>query len=243
MKFLLINCGDPDPAIAQAHGRYIDWYRAALTDAIDVSLFEARQESPTSARLDGFDALLISGSPHSVYDTDPWIAATASLVREAIFGRSMPVLGVCFGHQLIAHYCGGRVVRNPLGREIGTATIELNAAGRSSALFAQLAPRFDAQLTHRDTVAEPPPGAVVLASSALDACQAFAFKSAWGVQFHPEFTADVIRSYLNARRALIEGEGLDADALLAGVRNTDAGPRILARFVDLVHERGMKRAV
>jgi GMP synthase (glutamine-hydrolysing) len=76
---------------------------------------------------------------------------------------------------------------------------------------------------------------VRLAESDLDPVQAFAVgERAWGVQFHPEFDAHAVRAYLAARRDAASAEGLDPDALLAGVRETPSGPRLLRRFAELV---------
>ena len=73
-----------------------------------------------------------------------------------------------------------------------------------------------------------------LAASIGDPHQAFsAGPRAWGVQFHPEFDADVIRGYLEARREVLRAEGRDPEALLAGVRESDHGPRLLRRFAAL----------
>jgi GMP synthase (glutamine-hydrolysing) len=234
MNLLLVLCGDPEPSVAQLHGDFPRWFARALPADAALRVFDPRVSPCASALLDGVDAVILSGSSHSSYDPLPWIAPLEALLREAIFARRLPLLGVCFGHQLVAQACGGRVVKNPRGREIGTAWIELNAAGRASALFEPLPERFAMQVTHCDTVIEPPPGATVLARSALDDCQAYRFETAWGVQFHPEFTAEVIRAYLRARRAVVQAEGLDPDALLAAVRESDAGVRLLARFTELV---------
>jgi GMP synthase (glutamine-hydrolysing) len=234
MRALFVCCGDPDPAVLQAHGPYVRWFRDALGDAATLHPVDARVAPCDPAMLHGVDAVIVSGSPHAVYEPHPWIAPLEELVREAIFRRGVPVLGVCFGHQLIAQACGGRVVRNPRGREIGTVEVALEPAGRSCALLGALPERFAIQVTHCDTVALPPPGARVLATSALDGCQAFRFETAWGVQFHPEVSADVMRAYLRSRAEILRAEGLDAAALLAGVRDTDAGPRLLRRFAELV---------
>jgi GMP synthase (glutamine-hydrolysing) len=80
-----------------------------------------------------------------------------------------------------------------------------------------------------------PAGAVRLAESDLDPVQAFsAGPRAWGVQFHPEFDADTVRTYLVARAEKVRAEGLDSEALLAAVREAPGGPRLLRRFAELI---------
>jgi GMP synthase (glutamine-hydrolysing) len=237
LSALLVVCGEPEPAIAEPLGDYARWFRAALAPAVSLATCDARVETCDAARLRAADLVLISGSPHSVYEPLPWIARLADAVRDVVRARAVPVLGVCFGHQLMARACGGRVLANPRGREIGTIEVHQTPAARDDALLGALPNRFAVQATHCDTVVVPPPGATVLARNALDDCQAFALDGAYGVQFHPEFSADVIRGYLRVRAPRIAGEGLDPAALLAGVRETDAGVRLLARFVDLARAR------
>ena len=237
MRVLFLTCGEPDPVIQREHGVFFDWFRSAVGEEISLHDLDARTTALTSAHLDGFDGVLISGSPHAAFESHPWIPALEELVREAVSIRKLPVFGVCFGHQIVAQALGGRVMRNPRGREIGTAIVRPNDEGRVSALLAGLGDSFRVQLTHRDTVAIPPPGARVLATSDKDGCQAFEIGSAWCVQFHPEITDAIIRSYLRARRDVLASEGIDTDALIEGVEPTDVGKELFRRFAAKVAER------
>jgi GMP synthase (glutamine-hydrolysing) len=153
---------------------------------------------------------------------------TEALVRDlAAAGR--PVLGICFGHQLIAQALGGEVKRNPLGREMGTMRVQRLA---DDPLFAGLPATFDIQGTHADAVTRLPPGAEVLATTPRDAFAAFRVGGhVRGVQFHPEFDADVMRGYLHERREIVLQEGGDPDALLAAVHDETPGASILRNFV------------
>src|SRR5690606_6595027 len=118
-----------------------------------------------------------------------------------------------------SHALGGEVADNPRGIEMGTVELQLRAEAADDPLFTGLPERFQAQATHVQSVLRAPRGAVLLASSALDECHAFRFgEHAWGVQFHPEFSAGHMRGYVAARRQRLAEAGHDPAAIHAGVR-------------------------
>jgi GMP synthase (glutamine-hydrolysing) len=208
------------------------WFRAAICPTVAIEVVDPRTDSLDASRLDGIGAVVVSGSPHAVYEPHPWIPAAEALVREAVAGRDLPLLGVCFGHQLLAQAMGGSVTRNPRGREMGTIEVELNEHGARDVLFRAMPRRFAAQATHCDTVMRAPTGSAVLATSSKDGCQSFRVgERAWGVQFHPEITAPIMRGYVRARTAALQAEGHDPEAVHAGVRDEVDGGRVLANFL------------
>ena len=166
----------------------------------------------------------------------PWSEAAAHwLAREVSTGT--PVLGVCYGHQLLAHACGGLVGALPAGREIGTRPVQLAPGARNDRLLAALPDRFPAHLTHQESVIRLPPAATWLGRSQLDPNQIFRIgQHAWGVQFHPEFDEAVMRGYLEGRTDTLQREGLDVTALLQAVQHTPAPTRLIRRFGELVLE-------
>lgn len=177
--------------------------------------------------------IVVTGSSAMVSAREPWSERTAAWLARTVRAGT-PLLGICYGHQLLAHGLGGAVGPNPRGREIGTVEVRVREPGRSDPLLGVLGARALVHATHVESVLALPPGGVPLAGSDADPHQAFAVGDrAWGVQFHPEFDAATIRGYLEARRADLQREGLDADALLARVREAPAGPRLLRRFAAL----------
>ena len=141
----------------------------------------------------------------------------------------VPTFGVCFGHQLLAQALGGEVQLNPKGREMSTVEVERRG---ESPIFEGVDERFQANACHVDTVVALPEGAESLASSAGDDHQCVRFSdTCYGVQFHPEFDAEVMRGYVEARAALIAEEGLDADAMLARASDTPMSGQVLRNFV------------
>jgi GMP synthase (glutamine-hydrolysing) len=171
-----------------------------------------------------------------VTDREPWSVASAAWLHD-VWEHGKPILGICYGHQLLADALGGRVDRNPAGREIGTVCLDRTAAGREDPLLCVLDDRFFAQESHSESVVELPPGATLIATNPHAPNQAFSLGHAWGVQFHPEFDADIVRGYIRGRADALRREGLDPDRLDSEVKESDAGPRLLRRFRELASER------
>lgn len=177
-------------------------------------------------------ALVITGSASSVTSREPWMLRLEAYLRRAALEHT-PILGLCFGHQLLGQALGGRVAKNPHGREIGTVEVERLA---DDGLLGS-APRFMANSTHVDSIVELPVGAVVLARTAQEPFAALRFaEHVHGVQFHPEVDAEVMLHYVNARRQLLVEEGVDADGLTKTVRDTPESAAILKRFARRVTE-------
>jgi GMP synthase (glutamine-hydrolysing) len=227
-RILILVCGNPIPAIAERRGDYDRWIREKTGNAWAGSWasHDARTLAPLPGPRDA-DAFVITGSSSSVTERAPWMLRVEELVRQIAAAR-VPLLGICFGHQLMAQALGGEVRKNPLGREIGTVRVERLA---DDPMFAGLPRSFDVNATHVDAVTALPPGAEVVATTALDPRAAFRVGPRLrAVQFHPEFDADVMRGYLRARAQLIRAEGLGAEALLQGVHDATRGADILRNF-------------
>ncbi len=233
MTLLVVKCGNALASLRERRGDYEDWILDGLgvpRSRAVVAEVGAGAGLPDPASV---AAVVITGSSAMVSAREPWSERTAGWLREAV-ADATPVLGICYGHQLLAHALGGRVGVNPRGREIGTVQVEALPAARADALMGELPARFAMQATHLESVLELPAGSTLLAASSGDPHQAFsAGPRAWGVQFHPEFDADVIRGYLEARREVLRAAGRDPEALLAGVCESDHGPRLLRRFAVL----------
>lgn len=238
---LLLKAGEAAASVRLSVGDYDRWFLQTVGLSgyrFDTLAVHQGAQLPTSAA--GYDAVMMTGSPLSVTQPEPWMERAAEFMVNAE-AHGIPVLGVCFGHQLLAYAYGGRVARSPLGREIGTVEVQLTPAGRADALFHGLPERIAVQATHEDLVPEPPQGAQVLAGNAHTAVQALAFRpNARGVQFHPEVQPDAMRALIQARAERLEAEatsrgqppGERVPRLLAGLAPSPAGRQILVNFLE-----------
>ena len=229
--FLILETGTPVAALRR-HGGFPHWIRvAAGLHRDEAVVVDVREDAPPSR--EGFAGVIVTGSAAMVTESHAWSHAAGDWLKAAA-NAGFPVLGICYGHQLLAHALGGQVGDNPAGREMGTVRVALTAEAATDPLFNGLPPVVAAQVTHLQTVLAPPPGATVLAASDQDACMAFrGGERAWGVQFHPEFSATHMRGYVHARASALRDEGRDVDALCRTIRATPVARSVLHRFIRL----------
>lgn len=219
-------------------GDYEQWFQDACSplDAQFVPVeLHAGEQVPAISR---FDAIIMSGSPHSVTalhadsaaatdDAHEWMRKAADVMLDA--SERMPVLGVCFGHQLLAWRLGSVIHQNPKGKELGTVSVSLTSRGQTDPLFDGLPSSLEVQATHEDEVRELPPGARLLATNTASTVQAFGFgKLLRAVQFHPEMTAASIRFCIEADQARSDTE---RGELLQRVRDSNHGAMLLQNFI------------
>ncbi|KAI2619891.1 class I glutamine amidotransferase-like protein [Hypoxylon sp. NC1633] len=143
------------------------------------------------------DAVLISGSKYSAYDSDEWIVRLVQYTRRCLEGGRVRVVGVCFGHQIVGRALDVEVGRNARGWELSVTEHELTDEGKKLFGMEKLA----IHQMHRDVVFSLPPGAVPLARTDVCAVQAmYVPRRLLTVQGHPEFTEDIAREILEMRR-------------------------------------------
>lgn len=233
-QILLIKTGCTIEQIKPRHGDFENWFATGmgLDEILQIDVYK-QQPLPAPENLAG---VVITGSPAMVSAREDWSEQTAEWLRKVI-PTGLPVLGVCYGHQLLAHALGGRVGPNPAGRQIGTVKARCTDSAWDDPLLGRLPENFPAQTSHSEAVLDIPSGAVRLATSPRDRNFALRFADrVWGLQFHPEFSAAVTKDYIRYRAGDLRGEGLDPEGLLAAVTETGAAQSLLERFTGLVFQ-------
>ncbi len=217
------------PAVERAHGTFAAMIERTTGAAWPGPWSVVDCTTPTAAlpSSDAVAGVIVTGSPARIGAQSAWMRTVQDGLRRLV-ADAVPVLGICFGHQLLAVALGGRAGPNPRGRELGSVCVSWQgtetALGRGPG-------RFVASATHLDTVLELPPGAQRLASTQLDRHAALRFADrAWGLQFHPEMNGAIIAGYVEALREPAEAEGLDADALLGACRDAPESAALLRAF-------------
>lgn len=234
---VILKAGEAFASMVATQGDYEDWIREAIGDVSgEIEVVDARTADrlPDSGRLAG---AIITGSHAMVTDWEPWSEALMQWTAEAARG-GLPILGICYGHQLLAQALGGEVARRPQGVEIGTVAVTRTARAHVDPLFANIPERFLAQTVHWQSVIRIPDGATLLARSEAEQHHAFRYgDSAWGVQFHPEYSAEIMGAYVDVLATQLTTEGLEAPALRRSVKPTPDARSVLPAFARYAVER------
>jgi GMP synthase-like glutamine amidotransferase len=177
----------------------------------------------TPPTLDGFDVVVVTGAPWSVYGDEvrAWIGGLLERLRDAV-ARDVPVLGICFGAQAFAEANGGWVAR-ARDKEVGLHEVETDDPD-----LVPVGPWF---MWHGDTLG-PPEGATVVAWTDAGP-QAYTLGPHLLVQFHPEATADIVSAWLDYDDADFHASGIDPEETLAELRRNESDARARAdTFLD-----------
>ncbi len=203
MKICILDNDVLDQAVAPTYGSYGAMFERLLREAgatdWTFELFSTQQgHYPTS--FDDFDAVLLTGSRADSFSQEAWVVALRQRVTQLLAAKKK-LVGVCFGHQLIALCMGAQVGRAPQGWGTGRMRYNWHAPD-----LAQAQGRTNVALlaSHQDQVFELPAGATLLASSDFCPVAAFAVEQhVFCVQPHPEFVADYSAYLLNRRRGIL----------------------------------------
>lgn len=219
----ILETGTYNPAFVHIHGSTGDWFKRFLgrvsNDGLDYRTYRAIDEDlpGTIAECDGY---IITGSPASVTERAPWMLAMANFCMDAM--KTKPVVGICFGHQLLCQALGGKVKAADVGWGIGVHRYAItNPADWMVPPTGEIA----MLASHIDQVTALPPGAVVLAQS--DFCPHAMLQLAPNcitIQAHPEATRFCFRSIYKMRRERFAP--VQADRALASLKQPTDEDRV-----------------
>ena len=233
-KILIIEAGK---AVVNLGDKEINFTNRIINQAglkKDEVMVNSAYKSEPLADLDQISGAIITGSPNMVTEEKEWILMISDWLKE-VAKTKIPVLGICFGHQLIAKTFGGEVDYHPDGKEIGTVDIKLTEAGKKDPLLALLPEEFLAHVIHDQTVISLPKKARRLARNDFESNHAFAlFDNFWGVQFHPEFNAEIMSQYIKKYEDKLKEAGRDVDEIFNSVQKLDYGKIMLQGFIKMI---------
>ncbi|KAH7338260.1 class I glutamine amidotransferase-like protein [Rhizoctonia solani] len=221
LSLALLICDTPLPEVQAAHGTYLDIFRTHLQKSLESTLESkgepvdsvqftldgydvVQQVYPDEAKLGTYDGIVLTGSAASAYAPLPWISPLLDFVARVT--RDYPkikVLGICFGHQIIARALGGQCVPNEKGWEVGVFDVQLNQLGEK--IFGRKEIRIHQM--HRDHVPDThvPFGFEIIGTTPACANQGMVLRYPDGgihvftVQGHPEFHESIISKIVDLR--------------------------------------------
>lgn len=192
LPLALIQLEVPPASVVAQIGEQPRWFIEALGLQPDEYLIVRPHLGEALPAFDQISGAILSGSWAMVTDHAEWSERSAAWIRAALEAE-LPLLGVCYGHQLMAYALGGEVADNPNGWERGLLPIRCTRQAQRDPLLQGLPPTFSVWLSHRQSVVTAPPQAQVLAASEQDGCQVVRYSpQALSVQFHPEFSRRIM---------------------------------------------------
>ena len=219
MRIGILQTGQSPDVLRDSAGDYPDMFVRLLAGrGLEFTIFHV-EAMKFPASVHDCEGWLITGSRHGAYEDHPFIPKLEAFIREAVAAR-VPLVGVCFGHQIIAQAMGGKVEKFAGGWAVGPQSYDFG--GEHIVLNAW----------HQDQVTELPPGARPVASNDFCAYPALVYgDAAFSVQAHPEFSDDFVDGLMATR-----GRGVVPDALMEAARarlgQPNGAARIAARIAD-----------
>lgn len=234
-KIVIVNVGSAPEVQRKKYGDFEVWaknvidshYTNQKVEKLEI-IFHNGVSKPIPI-LDNLAGVIIMGSLAMATEKSSWMVKLSEQIIELV-EKQIPLLGICFGHQLIAQALGGEVGYHPEGLEIGTKEITTLDSATQDPIFSNLPAQFLAHTVHFQSVLTLPEKAILLASNDFEPHHAFRVgKCTWGVQFHPEFTAEIMRLSLNGLKENVIDE---YEQKQNSITETDHARQVLTQFAE-----------
>ena len=215
MKLAILETGVPPGDLADRFGDYPSMFQRLLGDGFEVETFDVQAGGLPDPG--NHDAVLITGSPAGVYDNYPWIAPLMDFIRAADQSK---MVGVCFGHQVMAEALGGHVEKSHKGWGAGLHNYSI----LHPEPWDDGVKRISIPASHQDQVIVQPPNTDVVAASDFTpfASLAWTDRPAISFQFHPEFSPEFAKALIRERYDRVN----DPDAALLSLDDPNDNARV-----------------
>jgi GMP synthase-like glutamine amidotransferase len=213
MKLAILETGRPPGALTQKFGDYPSMFERLLGPGFEVETFDVQ-----SGQFPGdHEAILITGSPAGVYDPLPWIEPLQQFIRSA---ADRKMVGVCFGHQVMAEALGGHVEKSDRGWGTGLQHYSILRSEPWMDGETQVA----VPASHQDQVVVQPPNTEIVAASGFTPYAALAWtdRPAISFQFHPEFLPGYAKALIEQRFDIVP----EPDAAIASLDAPNDNERV-----------------
>ena len=223
MKIGILKTGHVPQELLARYGEYPNMFVDLLAGkGFEFSSFDVVENRFPASIFDA-DAWLITGSKHGAYEDHSWIKPLEQFIREA-YTNNIPLVGICFGHQIMAQALGGKVTKYPGGWGLGQVTYSFDDN------------RLDLLALHQDQVIEKPQNAEIIASSDFCKNAGLAYHGKHGVQAlsfqpHPEFTPEFMSELLKLRAGDAFPEEL-VEKSLRSIRQSNDSGKIAEQIAD-----------
>jgi GMP synthase-like glutamine amidotransferase len=227
MKLAILETGRPPGDLARRFGNYPAMFAGLLGDGFEIEIFDV-EAGQLPDQTTGHAAYLITGSPAGVYDPLPWIAPLSDFIRAAKTSR---MVGICFGHQLMAEALGGHVEKSDKGWGAG---LHRYAIDRVEPWMSPV-PQVAVPASHQDQVVVQPPRTAIVASSSFTPYAALAWtdRPAISFQFHPEFSPGFAKALIEERYDVVR----DPDAAISSLDAPNDNARVADWIRGFLHHR------